>query len=85
MADEPGKWQPLREALREVDWPRALHRGLVLLRTLRGDDVGSDTSAEVERARLLRSTMTAVARHAVGCRIASGSCDCPVCKEEREA
>lgn len=75
---------PLLSALSQVDWPRAIHRASALVRALRGDGEQSaaDEGRERERAGQLRSTINAVARHAVGC---SGrpDCTCPICEEGR--
>jgi hypothetical protein len=68
----------------EVDWPRQLQRAGVLLRRLRGDDVGSiqsDHETELQRAEGLQRLITRSMRQAVGC-VAPKPCSCTYCEEK---
>ncbi len=57
------------------------HRGLTLVRALRGDkDLERDHSAETGRASKLHRTIDHAARTVVGC-AAPDDCDCPMCLE----
>jgi len=65
-----------------LDWVRIAHRGLSLLRELRGDaDQVDDSVLERERAKRVRRTIESTARHVAGC---SGTpdCQCAVCTDE---
>lgn len=65
------------------DWLRILHRGVTLVRAMRGDDVATDTQAERVRAAKLQETIDGAARAVIGC-AKTPDCDCPICREHRE-
>lgn len=69
---------------RPTDWLRVAHRGLTLVRSLRGDlELEEDHAAERSRASLLHRTIEDVARQVVGCQ-RTPACDCPVCRDEKD-
>lgn len=75
--------EKILRALKGVDWPRALHRGALLVRVMRGDrDVATDHQREQSRAAAAKRTIDAMARAAVGC-ARTPDCDCPLCNEAR--
>jgi len=83
MSGESTLWENFAKLAREVDWPRAIHRGATLVRALRGDgpQLDAEHARETARASQVRSTIEDIARKAVGCTRAP-DCTCPVCIEQ---
>jgi len=75
----------VKDALRQVDWLRVMHRLTTLARSLRGDaaDLEADHHAERSRAGNVRRTFEAAARESMNCR-APSACACPLCGEENQ-
>lgn len=64
-----------------VDWPRALQRAGVLMRSMRGDDAGAvqaDQDLETQRGAGLQRLLEDQLRRAVGC-AAPKPCTCSFC------
>jgi hypothetical protein len=71
----------------KVDWPKVIHTGAVLVRSVRGDtDIERDHEREIARVKTIRRTGEQIARAALGCTKPDTGIadDCAICREERE-
>jgi hypothetical protein len=83
MSDKNTGWMALLRLASQVDWPRVIHRGALLVRELRGDEqIDADSDRVRTSARAARDTMEKMGRASVGC-LKPAPCSCPFCKEER--